>query len=160
MSARDCDSFETVPVPADGRSVWAGMRSVKFISPDRQHVIEACYEYEAPHGDSIHRLVIDGIPFPGFAWGCNFAWDPGSLYFVCSWMATWIDRRTVVIDLCGRAFFMLPTYFYDFEVKYPAIKEVRTPGVVGSEGERAFVFEGNEPWEAYGRPVDMDRSDG
>jgi hypothetical protein len=153
MPLLDGERFEVVGLPTDGRTGWAGMRSVRFPSPDGKHFVEAPYENEPPHGDSFHLAYIDGVRFPGFIWGCNFAWNPDSAYFVCSWMAAWIERRTVVIDVRSSRYFVLPEYFYDFLVNYPTISEVRTEGVPESHAQRTFVFQGDEAWIGYGDPA-------
>ena len=144
------DQMETVSLPTDGHTGCAGMRSVKFLSPDGNHVVEAPYESEPPHGDSFHLVYVDGVRFPGYLWGCNFAWNPDSGYFVGSWMAKWIDRRTVVIDVRSKRYFVLSEYFYDFVVNYPTISEVRTEGIPDSLAQRMFVFKGDEQWVGYG----------
>jgi hypothetical protein len=97
-------NLEEITLPTDGASGWAGMRSLKFRSPNGKHIIEAPYESEPPHGDSIHRAFVDGVAFLGLLWGCNFAWSPDSAYFVASWMAAYVERRTVVIDVAAKKY--------------------------------------------------------
>jgi hypothetical protein len=143
--------FAEVTLPVDGTSGWAGMGSFRFQSPDGKHVVEAPYESEPPHGDSFHLAFVDDIRFPGFFWGCNFAWDPDSTFFVASWMAAYIERRTVVINVSARTYFVLPEYFSDFSIRFPVVQEVRTEGVAESHGKRAFVFKGTEQWSIFGR---------
>jgi len=129
---------------ANGRSKPAGMGDFLLVSPDGAHQIELVYEGEPPHGDSYHRVVVNGAAFPGYAWGCNFAFCPSSSHAVFSWMSKLVERRTVVVDLAGRRYFSLPDYIYDFRFQWPT--------VVG-EGKLAsgkqYTFNGAEQWVAY-----------
>jgi len=88
-----------VQFTTDGMSQPAGMGDFLLLSPDGTHQIEIIYEGEPPHGDSYHRVVIDGVVFPGYAWGCNFAFSQSSTLAVFSWMSKLLERRTVVVDL-------------------------------------------------------------
>ena len=128
----------------DGNAKWAGMGDYILVSPDGSHRIELIYESEPPHGDSYHHGIIDGCPFPGYLWGCMFAFSTCSRYFVFSWMSKLFERLTVAVDLQEKCYFVLPDYLYDFRVCWPSI--------IG-EGERwagkQYTFRGNEPWLDY-----------
>ncbi len=128
---------------SDGR-VWAGMGDYRLVSPDGAHVAELTYEGEPPHGDSYHALQIDGRTFPGYAWGCLFAFTADSKHLGCSWMEHLFERKTVVIDLLKQRYFVLPKYIYNFTIDWPR--------VVGSrehdKGE-AYIFTGQETWRAW-----------
>lgn len=134
--------METVALPADGSSGWAGHGSYVFPSPDGRHAVTAAYAGEPPHGDSCHHLEADGAPLPGHAWGGNFAWSPCSRWFVCAWMAERWARQTIVVDVEARRYAVLPEYFHDFAVHPPVITEVPSG--------RTYAFRGSKAWRAYG----------
>jgi hypothetical protein len=129
---------------AEGVSQSVGMGDFLLLSPDGTHQIEIIYEGEPPHGDSYHRVVIDGTVFPGYAWGCNFAFSQTSNFAVFSWMSKLLERRTVVVDLEGRKYFPLPEYIYDFCIQWPSIV-----GVGKLASGKQFTFTGSEQWSAY-----------
>jgi hypothetical protein len=138
----------TAPVevhfPAEGGSVWAGMGDFRLISPDLSHEVLLMYAGEPPHGDSYHRLTIEGKSFPGHAWGCLFAFTADSRYFAFSWMERLYDRKTVVTDLQLKQFFVLPKYIYEFTLEWPS--------VLGSEKfdeGRTYTFTGAEIWSHF-----------
>ena len=122
---------ETIELPADGASRWAGMGNYVLISPDGQHKVALRYSGEPPHGDSFHELEVDGVRLPGFAWGCTFAFTVDSRYFAASWMAKLYERKTIVVDVERRQFFVAPDYIHDF-----AFRERTLEGVGASHGLR------------------------
>jgi hypothetical protein len=140
---RESDPHEIVSLPADGSSAWAGHRSLLFPSPDGKHEVRATYAGEPPHGDSYHDVAVDGVAFPGHAWGGGFAWSPCSRWFVCGWMAARWERKTIVIDVESQRFFVLPRHLPDFRVHPPVIAPR------SGDGER-YVFTGQERWTGYG----------
>jgi hypothetical protein len=87
-------------------------------TPDGRHEIELLYAGEPPHGDSYHTIKIDGDTFPGFAWGCIFSISDDSRYLAFSWMATYIDRKTIVVDLESYSYFVLPKYVCDVKATH------------------------------------------
>jgi hypothetical protein len=123
---------------------WAGMGDFVLVSPDRKHSVELMYEGEPPHGDSYHRVAINGHVFPGYAWGCWFGFSPCSRFLAFSAMPTKFERHTMVVDLLDRRYFVLPTYIYQFRICWP---EIIGEGRI-SEG-RSYQFGGNEQWLAY-----------
>lgn len=107
---------------ANGLAQWAGMGNYRLIAPDRSHRIEIFYAGEPPHGDSYHRVEIDGRVFPGYAWGCLFAFSPCSRYAAFSWMAVLHERKTVVVDIEEHSYTVLPKYFHDFVLRWPWLR--------------------------------------
>ena len=128
----------------DGKAIWASMGDYNLISPNHAHRIELQYMGEPPHGDSYHHGIIDGQPFPGYLWGCNFAFSSCSRYFVSSWMTKFFERFTVVVDLHAKSYFVLPEYLYDFKVCWPLIV-----GVGKLSDGKQYSFNGNEQWLQY-----------
>ena len=112
---------------ADGSARWAGMGDFRLISPDGNHTVEIRYAGEPPHGDSYHRVTIDERTFPGFAWGCMFAFSPCSRYTAFSWMAALYERKTVVVDIEHSRYTVLPRYIQDFVFRWPELLGVGNP---------------------------------
>ena len=98
----------------DGQSRWAGMGDYILHPPDRCHEITLRYLGEPQHGDSYHELRVDGAKLPGYVWGCNFAFTPDSKLLAASWMAERYERKTVLVDVRGRCFAVLPEYLENF----------------------------------------------
>lgn len=134
---------ERIDFPADGESRWAGMANYLLASPNGQHQVALRYAGEPPHGDSYHEVEVDGARLPGFAWGCDFAFTPDSRYVAASWMAALYDRRTIVIDVEKRLFFVLPLYIRKFRFIWPVLQ-----GVGGAQS-LSFRFDGSEVWSAF-----------
>lgn len=86
------------------------MGDYQLLSPDGQHVAELIYETEPPHGDSLHRLLIDGQRFPGQVWGRRFAFSADGDWLGFSWAGDEWESRTVICDIPGRRFAVLPRY--------------------------------------------------
>lgn len=135
--------MEQIRFSADARAQWAGMGDYRLTSPDGHHQVEIPYAAEAPHGDSIHQVTIDGRALPGYAWGCMFAFSPCSRYAAFSWMSTLYERKTVVVDMDEAKYTVLPEYVYDFVLQWPELKGV------GNESDKSYVFDGSESWRAY-----------
>lgn len=135
---------QVVPFTADGSSKWAGMGDYILISPNQMHRIAITYEGEPPHGDSYHRGTIDGEAFPGFVWGCMFAFSSCSRYVVFSWMSKLIARQTAVVDLQEKRYSLLPEYIYDFTVTWPTITAKGQ-----QDSGKQFTFDGCEKWLPY-----------
>ncbi|TXI96722.1 MAG: hypothetical protein E6Q34_00650 [Burkholderiaceae bacterium] len=135
---------KVIQFTADGTSNWAGMRDYILISPNQLHRIVLTYKGEPPHGDSYHRGLIDGRIFPGYIWGCMFAFSACSRYVIFSWMTKLYARQTVVVDLKEKRYTCLREYIYDFTVAWPVIT-AKGQGVDGKQ----FVLEGSEIWLAY-----------
>ncbi len=136
--------MEDLVFSSDGKSKWAGMGDYRLISPNRRLSLELKYESEPPHGDSYHRLIIEGKTFPGFIWGCMFAFSSDSRHLVCSWMSRLFERRTVVIDLRDSRYFVLPGYIYDFVIEWPNINDLGN-----EDSSKSYVFSGHENWIKY-----------
>ncbi len=142
-------AIEEMRFPIDGSALWAGMGDFVLISPDGAHRIEIVYEGEPPHGDSYHKIAIGGHAFPGFAWGCLFAFSPCSRYAALSWMEYRYDRRTVVIDLERRCYVALPMYLYNFKLVWPTIAGVAAGGDEERVEREQYIFKGTEDWLPY-----------
>jgi len=127
----------------DGQCQWAGMGNYKLISPNGRHSIDLVYEGEPPHGDSYHKAVIDGRPFPGLVWGCLFAFSSCSRYVAFSWMPETIQRYTMVVDLENRLHFVLPSYIYEFQIAWPSIIGK------GLSAGATYTFDGREGWLVF-----------
>lgn len=123
---------------------WVGMGDFSLVSPDGKHIVELICEGEPPHGDSYHKVTIDGRAYPGYAWGCMFAFSACSRYLAFSAMPTKFERHTVVVDLDAQRHFVLPAYIYQFSIRWPSIAG---EGKL-SEG-KGYRFGGNERWLAY-----------
>lgn len=136
--------METLKFDLDGGSRWAGMGDYQLVSPDGEHLIDIVYEGEPPHGDSFHRMFIGGRPFPGFVWGCNFAFSGASPHIAFSWIPSKWERRTVVLDIAESLYYVLPVYIYNFRFSWPTVLGV------GAQSERQrFIFTGAETWVAF-----------
>jgi hypothetical protein len=135
---------EVLKLPSDGTCAWAGMGDYQIISPDESISAHIVYVGEPPHGDSYHSLSINGKKFPGFVWGCLFAFSSDSKYLVCSWMKKPVERKTVVIDCVGQKYFVLPEYIYKFSVNWPKVI-----GVHGKWEGLEYEFTGDEAWTRY-----------
>ncbi len=135
---------ETIEFPNDGQSIWAGMGDYILISPDGRCHASLKYEGEPPHGDSFHTLYINGSKFPGFTWGCQFGFSACSRYFVFSWMANKFERKTVVVDVEEKRYFVLPEYIYSFRVSWPDIF-----GSGDKYKNIKYTFNGSEKWIVY-----------
>ncbi|WP_316682715.1 hypothetical protein [Ralstonia flaminis] len=136
--------METLQLPADGASLWAGMSDIELVTPDYRHHIALHYCGEPPHGDSNHLIQIDGVRAPGYAWGCHFACTANSRFLAMSWMEKRIERKTAVFDLEERRYFVLPFYMGNFRFQWP-----RLEGVEPSPEGRYYEFNGAENWHAY-----------
>jgi hypothetical protein len=135
---------EVLQLAADGSAVWAGMSDLELITPDGRHRVRLPYDGEPPHGDSCHRIEIDGVPAPGYAWGCHFACTPDSRLIAMSWMEKHIERKTAVFDLGGRRYFVLPFYIGNFCFRWPHLE-----GAEPTVEQRSYTFNGTENWLAY-----------
>ncbi|MGN6263696.1 MAG: hypothetical protein ACTHNO_23465 [Ralstonia sp.] len=136
--------MQVLQLPADGSSLWAGMDDIELITPDGRHHVHLRYEGEPPHGDSYHLIQIDGVPAPGYAWGCTFACTPDSRLLAMSWMEKRIERKTAVFDLEGGRYFVLPFYMGNFCFRWPRLECV-DPACE----QRSYAFNGNENWLVY-----------
>lgn len=134
---------ERMTFPPDGTSRWAGMADLVLVSPGDRHEVTLLYVGEPPHGDSYHCAEIDGVPLPGWVWGGNFAFTPDGTHLACSWMAARFERRTIVIDLAGRCYCVLPRVFADFEFRGPDLIGC------GSAAGLEHRFAGSERWKRF-----------
>jgi hypothetical protein len=137
-------NMQRVQFTNDGSARWAGMGDFVLVSPDSQHTIELTYVGEPAHGDSYHRANIDGSAFPGYAWGCMFAFAPSSRFAVFSWMRELFERRTVAVDMQDHRYLVLPEYIYDFVVQWPSIV-----GRGQSSSSKQYTVMGHEQWAPY-----------
>lgn len=136
--------MEVLKLPSDGSCEWAGMGDYQLVSPNGSISANITYVGEPPHGDSYHYLGINGKKFPGYVWGCLFAFSPDSKYLVCSWMEKLIERKTVVINCADAKYFVLPKYIYKFSVNWPKVV-----GEGGKWEELEYEFTGRETWSNY-----------
>lgn len=136
--------MEALKLPGDGSCKWAGMGDYQLISPNESIAATITYAGEPPHGDSYHSLSINGKKFPGYVWGCLFAFSSDSRYLVCSWMEKLTERKTVVIDCVSQNYFVLPEYIYKFSINWPKIV-----GIDGKWDGLGYEFTGNEAWSSY-----------
>ena len=136
--------MEKLKLPVDGTCAWAGMSDYQLISPNNSVSAIIKYIGEPPHGDSYHSMSINENDFPGFAWGCLFAFSSDSRYLVCSWMCKWVERKTVVVDCVNKKYFVLPEYIYNFSIQWPKII-----GVEGKSKNISYEFTGDEAWLNY-----------
>ena len=134
---------ERIEFAADGVSRFAGMGDYTLTSPDGRHEVVLRYAGEPPHGDSFHEATIDGRKLPGLTWGSNFAFSADSGFLAASWMAERYERRTIVVDLRRRLFFVLPVYICDFAFHWPELKGA------GADAGLDFRFEGAEAWTPF-----------
>ncbi len=123
---------------------WAGMGDYQLVSPDGKYVATLRYEGEPPHGDSYHLALIDGRSYPGYVWGCMFAFSACSRYLAFSAMPKKFERRTAVLDLHKQRHFLLPSYIHQCTLEWPSI--IGNGSI--SNGQR-FTFQGHESWLAY-----------
>ncbi|CAB1259118.1 Uncharacterised protein [Vibrio cholerae] len=136
--------MEVIKLPNNGICEWAGMEDYQLLSPSSTISAILTYIGEPPHGDSYHSLSINGKKFPGYAWGCLFAFSSDSRFLVCSWMEKLIERKTVVIDCIEEKYFILPTYIYMFSVEWPHVS-----GVGSQWDSLGYTFTGDENWLNY-----------
>lgn len=125
----------------DKRHQHVGMGDLLLISPDGRYEIQLMYVGEPPHGDSFHSGFIDGHPYPGFIWGCMFAFSSCSRYFAFSAMPTKYERRTAIVDLDTQSYFVLPQYIYQFRFDWPVIV-----GDGSISSGISYSFDGLETW--------------
>jgi hypothetical protein len=135
---------EKLNLPKDGSCKWAGMGDYQLISPNQNVSAIIKYVGEPPHGDSYHSMSVNGNSFPGYIWGCLFAFSSDSRYLVCSWMSKLVERKTVVIDCINQKYFVLPEYIYIFSVQWPKVS-----GVEGKWKDILYEFTGTETWLSY-----------
>lgn len=90
------------------------MGDYQLVSPSGEHVAELIYETEPPHGDSLHRLILDGRRFPGRVWGRYFTCSTDGDRFGFSWAPAGFESRSVVVDLPARRFAILGLYMAHF----------------------------------------------
>lgn len=93
------------------------MGDYQLVSPGGQHVADLIYETEPPHGDSLHRLIIDGRRFPGRVWGRWFSFSSDGDWLGFSWAGEAFDAATVIADIPGRRFAMLKAYIPAFRIE-------------------------------------------
>jgi hypothetical protein len=130
--------------PVNGGSLWAGMGDFELESPNGEHLVLLSYEGEPPHGDSYHRVLIDGRSFPGYAWGCRFAFTADSRYLAFSWMAKCFERKTVIVDVVSKRYFVLPEYVPDIRLEWPSVQ-----GDAVDHKGHSYTFTGGETWVSY-----------
>lgn len=138
--------MEVIQANADGSCGWIGYCDFSLLSPDGVHKIELSYAGEPPHGDSYHRVTIDGKKFPWLAWGCNFAFTSSSTHLVFSAMKETISRYTMVVDLKQSKYFVLPSYIYEFRLEWPRIEPA---GHSLKEKIEPYCFNGQEMWTTF-----------
>ena len=136
--------MEILQLPKDGTGEWAGMKDYQLLSPDGNNSIDIKYVGEPPHGSSYHTLKVNGKSFPGYAWGCIFAFSTNSRYLICSWMLKKYERKTVVIDCLEFKFFELPEYIYNFRIEWPTIR-----GEGDYCSDLLYSFNGTEKWQTF-----------
>lgn len=118
------DDYQIVEMPNDGNSIWIGMDDfILKTHNSKQHIIIK-YLGEPPHGDSYHKLTINNIECPGFAWGCNFAINRGCNFLALSWMEKLYDRKTIIIDIDNMMYGVLGSYVYDFKFEKEYLVEL------------------------------------
>ena len=81
------------------------------------HTIELNYVSEPPHGDSYHKMRIDGVTLKGYVWGCMFLFPINQEYIVCSWMEKLYERKTIIINIENKSYHILNEYWYDFRIE-------------------------------------------
>lgn len=143
VTTDDAVNYQTLNIPADGTTVLAGMGSYLLLTPDGQHQLKLTYIAEPPQGESYGSLMIDGVKFPGFAWGALFASSTDSRYVVFDWMQKRFLRETIVVDLSLRCYFVLPQPIRHFGVAWPVISGLE------EWSEFCYQFTGTENWIAY-----------
>jgi hypothetical protein len=84
--------------------------------------ITLLYVSELSHGDSYHKLYIDGTEFSAYVWGCNFLFPYEQKYLVCSYMKKLYERKTVIINLKNLKYYILPKYYHRFSCQNNSIK--------------------------------------
>lgn len=77
----------------------------------RNHRVEIIYISEPPHGDSYHTMRIDDREIPGYVWGNLFLFPYNQEYVVCSWMERLYDRKTIIVDIPGRRYHIMQSYW-------------------------------------------------
>lgn len=127
----------------DTDSVWLGMNDYTIDLKLSGHNIVLEYVSEPPHGDSYHRMFIDGVLMRGYVWGCNFLFPLGQEFIVCSWMSKLYERKTVLINIPEKMFYTLEKYWYNFRF-YNGILELTNNEF--NDGEILRILEITE-WE-------------
>ena len=110
-----------------------------LVSSGQAHEAELFYAGKLRHGDSYHQATIDGVPFPVKAGAALFAFSVCSRHRGINWASERFERRTVVVDLQDRRYFVLPGYTYQFRVRRPSM--VRE-GKLAADKE--YTFSGTE----------------
>ncbi len=67
------------------KSDWWGHDNYYCVSQNGTKILLP-YIGEPPHGDSYHRLIIQGKTIRGYIWSCHFLWSECGNYFTCDWL--------------------------------------------------------------------------
>ena len=131
------------PTPTDGSRHWFGYGDFEFYFPEGGTCISFAYEWEPPHGDSLHKVTFSNIELAGFAWGNGLAWSPCGRYVLFDYSP---DRRkltrvVVVLDVEAARTFILPDYVAVSRFRFPHIYE-RAAG----QETVTYAFRGDEEW--------------
>lgn len=134
---------ENLRATHDGTRLWFGMVDYQIHAPAGYAILSLPYISEPPHGDSVHRILVNDHTFPGFAWGNSLAWSPCSRYVALDWTAQLrtLTRNTIVLDVHSLKYFVLPEYVLATRFAYPRLYRESE----GNEG-LAFEFSGQERW--------------
>ncbi|WP_084304850.1 hypothetical protein [Phytopseudomonas flavescens] len=123
---------------------WAGMGNYLLLSPDARHEVELIYLGEPPHGDSYHRVIIDGHALPGFAWGDWFSMSACSRYLSMSWMPACYERHTLLVDMLGYRYTRLPAYMGRVQIDWPILRTTDEP-----RGPLHHQMDARQKWYAF-----------
>jgi len=94
---------ELVFEPGGRRATWWGRGDYVCPIPGDSRQILLPYHGEPAHGDSYHRLIIDGRTIKGAVWSGYFLWSACGRYFTCDWLegmggqrdgAAWVFTRS------------------------------------------------------------------
>lgn len=103
--------MEIIRTSNDYKCQWYGMGDFKITLEKSSHIIELTYKGEPPHGDSYHIMKINDFQIPGLTWGGMYMFPYNQEYVICSWMSKLYERKTIVIDIRNRRYYITKDYW-------------------------------------------------
>lgn len=109
--------MEVIKTSNDYKCHWYGMDDYKITLEKSNYIIELTYKGEPPHGDSYHTMKINDIQIPGFTWGGMYMFPYNQEYVICSWMSKFYERKTIIIDIKNRRYYITKDYWTNAKIE-------------------------------------------
>ena len=109
--------MEIITTSNDYKCQWYGMDDFKIILEKSNHIVELTYKGEPPHGDSYHKMKINDFQVPGLTWGGMYMFPYAQEYIICSWMSKLYERKTIIIDIRNRRYYITKDYWTNAKVE-------------------------------------------